>query len=104
MARLKATPADQIVRPAVAKLNPKAKLGLDELHACIGELGREAPASPNNIPAGAKGVTLGEWRDRLGKAGVINLKGNPRQEFKRIREGLQSAKLITVWEDFVWLT
>jgi hypothetical protein len=52
---------------------------------------------------GARGVTLDEWRDRLGKTAVINVKGNPRQEFKRIREDLQNAKLIGVWEDFVWL-
>ena len=53
---------------------------------------------------GPRGVTLDEWRDRLGKAAVINVKGNPRQEFKRIREDLQNAKLIGVWDEFVWLT
>jgi hypothetical protein len=100
LARILAKPAGQIVRPEVAKLKPKAKLGLDQLRACIAEAGREAPVS-TNIPAGA--VTLDEWRDRLGKAAVINVKGNPREEFKRIREDLQSAKLIDVWEDFVWL-
>jgi hypothetical protein len=103
MARLMATPAGQIVRPAVAKLNQKARLGLEQLRACIAEVGREAPVSPNNIPAGARGATLDAWRERLGKAGVINVNGNPRQEFKRIREELQSAKLIGVWEEFVWL-
>ena len=102
MARLMATPASQIVRPAVAKLKPKAKLGLDQLRACIAEAGREAPVS-TNIPAAARGVTPDEWRDRLGKAGVINLKGNPRQELS-VSVRLQNAKLIGVWEDFVWLT
>jgi hypothetical protein len=102
MARIMATPIGQFVRPAVAKLKPKARLGLDHLHTCINEAGREAPVS-TNIPAEARGVTLDEWRDRLGKAGVINVKGNPRQEFKRIREELQSAKLIGVWEEFVWV-
>ena len=72
MARILAKPANQIVRPAVAKLKRKAKLGLDQLHACIAEAGREAPVS-TNIPAGARGVTLDEWRDRLGKAAVINM-------------------------------
>jgi hypothetical protein len=101
MARLLGMPGSQIVRPAVAKLKPKAKLGLDQLRECIAEAGRDAPVS-TNIPAGARGVTLDEWRERLGKAAVINVKGNPRQEFKRIREELQNAKLICVWEDFVW--
>src|SRR5262245_15573452 len=56
MARLMATPGGQIVRPAAAKLKPKAKLGLDHLHACIAEAEREAPVS-TNIPPGARGVT-----------------------------------------------
>ena len=60
--------------------------------------------SQPNIPAGARGVTLDEWRDHLGKTAVINVKGSWRQEFKRIREELQNAKLISVWEDFVWIT
>ena len=87
----------------MAKLRPKTRLGLDHLRACINEAGREAPVS-TNIPAGPGGVTLDEWKDRLGKAGVINVEGNPRQQFIRIREDLQNAKLIGVWEDFVWLT
>jgi hypothetical protein len=102
VARIMAMPAGQIVRPGVAKLKTKAKLGLDQLRACIAEAGREAPVS-TNIPAGAKGVTLDEWRDHLGKAGVINVEGNPREEFRRIRQDLQSAKLIGVWDGFVWL-
>jgi hypothetical protein len=37
MARLMATPVDQIVRPGAAKLKPKAKLGLDQLHANLNQ-------------------------------------------------------------------
>jgi hypothetical protein len=32
-----ATPVDQIVRPGAAKLKPKAKLGLDQLHANLNQ-------------------------------------------------------------------
>jgi len=103
VARLMATPAGQIVRPGVAKLKPKATLGLDHLRACIAEAGREAPVSTTHIPAGARVVTLDEWGEWLGKAGVINVEGNPREQFKRIREELQNAKLIGVWEGLVWL-
>src|SRR5262249_44391048 len=103
MARQMAMPGSQIVRPAVAELKPKAKLGLDQLRACMDESGREAPDSPANIPVGARGVTLDEWRERLRKTEVINVEGNPRQQFKRILEDLQSAKVIDVWEGFVWL-
>ena len=103
MARVLAKPTNQIVSPAMAKLSAKTRLGLDHLSACINEAGREAPVS-TNIPAGTRGVTLDEWRDRLSKAAIINDKGNPRQQFMRIREDLQNAKLIGVWEGFVWLT
>ena len=60
-------------------------------------------AASTNIPPGTRCVTPDEWRDRLGKTAVINVNGNPRQEFKRIREDLQNAKLIGVWDGFVWL-
>src|SRR5262249_3623655 len=80
MARLMATPAGQFVRPAAAKLKPKPKLGLDQLRACIAESGREAPVS-TDVPAGAKGVVLDEWRERLGKVWVINVKSNPPPQF-----------------------
>ena len=102
-ARVLAKPTNQIVSPAMAKLSEKTRLGLDHLRACINAAGREAPVS-TNIPAGTRGVTLDEWGDRLSKAAIINDKGNPREEFKRIRLGLQKAKLIGVWDEFVWLT
>ena len=103
MARVLAKPTNQIVSPAMAKLSAKTRLGLDHLSACIKEAGREAPVS-TNIPVGARGVTLDEWKDRLGKAGVINVDGNPRQQFIRIHDDLQNKKLIGIWEGFVWLT
>ena len=103
MARVLAKPTNQIVSPAMAKLSAKTRLGLDHLRACINEAGREAPVS-TNIPAGTRGVTLDEWGDRLSKAAIINDKGNPREEFKRIRLGLQKAELIGVWNEFAWLT
>jgi AAA domain len=53
VARIMATPGSQFVRPAVAKLKPKAKLGLEHLRACIAEVGCEAPVS-TNIPAGGQ--------------------------------------------------
>jgi hypothetical protein len=102
MTSLLNTAANQLGGAAAAKLKPKAKLGLEQLRACIAEIGHEAPVSPN-IPAEAKGVTLDEWRERLRKAGIINIDGNPRQQFIRIREDLQNGKLIGVWENFVWI-
>ncbi len=36
------------------------------------------------------------------KLAIINPKGNHREQFKRIRVTLQNAKIIGIWEDFVW--
>jgi hypothetical protein len=103
MKRIMETPGNQIVRPGVAKLNSKARLGFDQLRACIAEAGREAPVSTTQIPAGTRVVTLDEWSEWLGKAGVINVKGSPREQFKRIREELEKGQLIKLWEDYVWV-
>jgi AAA domain len=94
--------------PSVAQTSaPKKELpqipraALRFLWECVAESGRAAPPS-SHIPGKAKGVTLDEWKSHLLKAGVINEKGNPREQFKRIHVTLQNAGLIGVWEGFVW--
>jgi hypothetical protein len=86
-----------------AKLTATAKTGLEQLRNCLAEHSEPLPASPH-IPAGFRGVTLTYWRGHLEKAGVINSDGNPREQFRRIRVTLQSAGIIGVWDDFVWLS
>jgi hypothetical protein len=49
------------------------------------------------------GVTLDQWREHLLSAGIISHDGNPREEFKRIKEKLLSERLIAIWEDRVWI-
>ena len=67
---------------------PRAALRF--LWECVAEGGRAAPPS-SRIPGQAKGVTLDEWKSHLLKAGVINEKGNPREQFKRIHVTLQNV-------------
>jgi AAA domain len=81
------------------KLPPIPKAALQALHECIAD----GPAPTHaRVPAGVTGVTLTQWRDRLQKLAIINADGSYREQFKRIRVTLQNAKIIGIWEDFVW--
>jgi hypothetical protein len=82
-------------------LRPIAKAALHALHECIADGSAPTPADPH-VPAGVTGVTLDQWRDRLLKLAIINANGNYREQFKRIRVTLQNAKMIGIWENFVW--
>jgi AAA domain len=82
-------------------LPPLPKAALHALHECIAD-GSTARPVDAHVPAGVTGVTLAQWRDRLLKLAIINAEGNHREQFKRIRVTLQNAKIIGIWEDFVW--
>lgn len=83
------------------KVSPVPRVAFDQLLECLADSGAAAPPS-DRIPAGVKTVTLSEWKERLSKVGIINAEGNPREQFRRIRVTLQTARAIGVWEDFVW--
>jgi len=83
------------------KLPQVPKSALHALHECIADGPAPIPTDPH-VPAGVTGVTLDDWRERLLKLAIINAKGNPREQFRRIRVTLQNAKIIGIWEDFVW--
>jgi len=80
-----------------------AKLGLQQLENCLADKAADLPRS-EHIPVGRKGVTLDQWRGYLLGASIISPDGNPREQFRRIRVTLQSAGIIGVWSDFVWLS
>ena len=49
-------------------------------------------------------VSVDLWREHLLSAGIIDRGGkNPRQDFKRLRLGLQDKGAIRAWSDHVWL-
>jgi hypothetical protein len=84
-----------------AGLSLNQEAALRALLDCITDGAATTPADPH-VPADVRGVTLDQWRDRLLKLAIINAKGNPREQFKRIRVTLHNAKIIGIWEDFVW--
>jgi hypothetical protein len=83
-------------------LPPIPKAALHALFECITDEGQPSPDTSGHAPKGVTCVTLDQWRDRLLKLAIINAKGNHREQFKRIRVTLQNAKIIGIWEDFVW--
>jgi hypothetical protein len=83
-------------------LPPVPKAALHALNEAIADEGRTVDDASGRIPRGVTCVTLDAWRDRLTKLAIINAKGNPREQFRRIRVTLQNAKIIGIWEDFVW--
>jgi len=94
-------PAACADRKPKLKLPPIPRAARDQLLECLAEMGAAAPPS-DVIPTAVKTVTLGQWRERLLKVGIINAEGSPREQFKRIHVALQNARAIGVWEDLVW--
>jgi hypothetical protein len=92
----------QSTRQKHAKLTGAAKVGFEQLKNCMADHADDIPPS-KHVPRGAKGVTLDLWRDFLEKAGVVNPKGSPREQFRRISVALQERGLIGVWDNSVWL-
>jgi AAA domain len=83
-------------------LSGTAKAAFNMLTDCIAREGELAPVS-NHIPNGARGCHILLWRAYLEAGGIVNPKGNPREQLKRIVVTLKNAGAIGVWEDFVWL-
>ena len=84
-------------RPA-KKLTGAAKIAFDQLCNCLADHAQEIPPS-RHVPTGVQGVTLGLWRGYLENAGIVNRKGSPREQFRRVRVTLQDLGFIGV---FVW--
>ena len=78
-------------------------VGLKILRNCIADHPVEIPPS-REVPAGVTGVTIDLWRRSLECGGVINPKGNPREQHKRIIVTLQAHEIIRVWAEYVWLS
>ncbi len=83
------------------RLTPQQQNGLDCLNECIIEHGQPCPDSAH-IPAGVRVVTEEQWRKNLTMRRILNRDGNPREQFKRIRDGLLKKKRIGVWGDYFW--
>ena len=82
-------------------LKGMAKVAYENLIDCVARYGEPAPVS-DHIPRGVQGVTKACWREHLEKAGIINAKGSPREQLRRLVVTLKAKGVLGVWEDFVW--
>jgi hypothetical protein len=83
------------------KLPPIPFAALRALHELVAESPTVAPPSLY-IPACTKGVTLTEWRVRLGKLQLVSENEGQRKQFQRIHVTLKNAGRIGIWDQFVW--
>jgi hypothetical protein len=91
-------------RDSKAKLSAGAKTALHALQEAIGEMGAVPPAS-NHIPSATKAVTFEQWRKYAYQRGVSS-SDEPRarqRAFERTTTALTAAKVIGVWEPYVWI-
>ncbi|MDR6954884.1 hypothetical protein J2X65_004260 [Ancylobacter sp. 3268] len=100
-------PADGSAVPeksAGPRLPKGAKIALDALRDAVAEMGKSAPAS-NHIPPQVRVVSTENWRKYFySKTPTDTETPRARQlAFKRAAEALQSANVIGVWDDAVWI-
>ena len=89
-------------KPKAQKLNARQKLALDALTEALLASGEPVPAS-FGLPAGLKSVTLDAWRKEIMQRGVIaSDAGNPREEFRRLRDQLASKCFVGQRDGLVW--
>ena len=81
---------------------PTQRRAMEVLHNVLIDQGKPAPDA-NHYPAGARVADVTVWRECLFKAGVLDKDAsNPRQPFKRLRDGMIERGLIGEWDGLVW--
>jgi hypothetical protein len=91
-------PAPMILK---RKLPDAQRLGWDALIECVADVGQPIPAT---VASGNQsGVKIEVWRSTLFSRGVLdNGAKNPRQDFKRLHDGLMARRLIGERDGLVW--
>jgi AAA domain len=96
------TTADIARAAALRKVSNRALLALRALDDVVIERG-QTPPSEFELPAGLRAVKADDWRDRLLSHDVVRRDGkNPRQDFKRLKDGLKARTLIGERDGLVW--
>jgi len=91
-------------QPARRKLSDRQKLALDALTEIVVEQGQPAPAD-FKLPMDVRVVERTQWHDELTRRGVLDTDAaNPRADFKRLRDQLQSRRLIAERNSLIWST
>lgn len=89
-------------KPKAPVLTPKQKLALEALTEALLASGEPVPSS-FGLPSGLKAVAVEAWRQEMMRRGVIaSDAGNPREEFRRLRDQLASKHLIGQQDGLVW--
>ena len=84
------------------KLSDRQRLALEALAEYVRDRGQPAPEA-FGLPAGFLAVTMADWRDELYRRKVLHRDAkSPREDFRRIKNKLQTRNLIGVRGDFVW--
>lgn len=84
------------------KLSDRHRLALDALTEAVIEAGGPAPAAMQ-LPSSVRAVSLAHWRNELFARGILDRDSkNPRQDFKRIRDGLAARRLIGERDGLIW--
>jgi hypothetical protein len=84
-------------RTTARKLSDRQRLALDALDECLSSAaGQRAPADLQ-LPASTIVVPITAWRDEMYSRGVLDRDAkSPREDFRRVRNSLQSRNLIGV--------
>jgi hypothetical protein len=84
------------------QLTAGATVALKALDKALAEVGESAPTS-NHVPTTARVVTIDRWRDYAVKMGISTGEGRAqRKAFQDAVTRLSAAKLVGVWEPYVW--
>jgi hypothetical protein len=84
------------------KLSDRQSIAVSALHRLVAARGEPLPTT-FNLPAGVMGVPLGLWREELTRCHAIPPDAkSPREDFRRLKNGLQTRGAIAIRDDFVW--
>ena len=104
------TETDAIEANAAGKrrLTPKEKIAIKQLERIIAEMGvfppSDIPDKVLNRARTAKVISVSEWRSSALSA-LTSPDTKPdtaRRTFERVRDSLQAAEILGIWEDWVW--
>jgi hypothetical protein len=97
-------PADPAEQQGGVKLSDRMQRGLEALHDVLIDAGQPSPGG-QHYPHGVPVVSVEEWKEYLFKAGVLDKDAsNPRQPFKRLKDGLIKRGAIREWNGLIWTT
>lgn len=95
--------ASTVRRPSTRKLSDRQRLALDALDECLSSQAAHRAPADLQLPAGTIVVPITAWRDQMYSRGVLDRDAkSPREDFRRVRNGLQARNLIGVHSDRVW--